>query len=137
MTLAEVHCKPFRARQPLRRVRRRPPPHDDTACICWLMEAATAAAFAVPVDELRAPSRRAPAAAFARQCAMYLGHVVLGLRYSEIGRLFRRDRTTAAYACALVEERRDDPAIDRVLLTLEGLCGDLVRGVCARPQVRP
>ena len=94
MTLVEALNKPQRAR-------RRPPVHDDTARICWLMEAATAAAFAVPVDELRAPSRRAPAAAFARQCAMYLAHVVLGLRYSEIGRLFRRHRTTAAYACAL------------------------------------
>jgi Bacterial dnaA protein helix-turn-helix len=130
MTHVEAHSKP-------RRARRRPPPHDDTARVCWLMEAATAAAFAVPVDELRAPTRRAPAAAFARQCAMYLAHVALGLRYSEIGRLFRRDRTTAAYACGLVEEQRDDPAIDRVLLTLERLCGDLVHGVRARPQVRP
>jgi hypothetical protein len=68
---------------------------------------------------------------------MYLAHVVLSLRYSGIGRLFRRDRTTAAYACALVEERRDDPAIDRVLDTLEGLCGDLARGILSRPQVRP
>jgi hypothetical protein len=42
-----------------------------------------------------------------------------------------------AYACALVEERRDDPAIDRVLDTLEGLCGDLARGIRSRPQVRP
>ena len=100
------------------------------------MEAATAAAFAVPVDELRAPSR-APAVAFARQCAMYLAHVVFSLRYSEIGRLFRRDRTTAAYACTLIEERRDDAAIDRVLHTLESLCGDLARGMLSRPQVRP
>jgi chromosomal replication initiation ATPase DnaA len=68
---------------------------------------------------------------------MYLAHVVLSLRYSEIGRLFRRHRTTAAYACALVEERRDDPAVDRVLDTLEGLCGDLARGIRSRPQVRP
>ena len=68
---------------------------------------------------------------------MYLAHVVLGLRYSEIGRLFRRHRTAAAYGCALVEERRDDPSIDRVLLTLDGLCGDLARGVRAHPQVRP
>jgi chromosomal replication initiation ATPase DnaA len=86
---------------------------------------------------LRAPSRRSADAVFARQSAMYLAHVVLGLRYSAIGRLFRRDRTTSAYACALVEERRDDPAIDRVLHTLEGLCGDLARGILARPQVRP
>ena len=68
---------------------------------------------------------------------MYLAHVVLGLRYSEIGRLFRRDRTTAAYACTLIEERRDDPAIERVLHTLESLCGDLAQGILARPQVRP
>ena len=129
-TLVEALNKP-------RRTRRRPPLHDDTARICWLMEAATAAAFAVPVDELRAPSRCAPEAALARQCAMYLAHVVLSLRYSEIGRLFRRHRTTAAYACALVEERRDDPAVDRVLDTLEGLCGDLARGIRSRPQVRP
>jgi chromosomal replication initiation ATPase DnaA len=130
MTLVETLNKP-------RRARRKPPLHDDTARICWLMEAATAAAFAVPVDELRAPSRRAPAVAFARQSAMYLAHVVLGLRYSEIGRLFRRDRTTAAYACQLIEDRRDDPAIDRVLHTLEGLCGELAHGILARPQVRP
>jgi chromosomal replication initiation ATPase DnaA len=130
MTLIEALNKP-------RRAWRRPPRHDDTARICWLMEAATAAAFAVPVDELRAPSRRAAEAAFARQCAMYLAHVVLSLRYSDIGRLFRRDRTTAAYACQLVEERRDDPAVDRVLVTLEDLCGDLARGIRSRPQVRP
>lgn len=130
MSYVEAHNRP-------RRARRRPPPHDGTARICWLMEAATAAAFAVPVDELRAPTRRGEGAAFARQCAMYLAHVALGLRYSDIGRLFRRDRTTAAYACALVEERRDDPAIDRVLLTLERLSGDLARGVRARPQVQP
>ena len=61
---------------------------------------------------------------------MYLAHVVLGMRYSEIGRLFRRDRTTAAYGCALVEERRDDPAIDRVLLTLA--FGRLLRYVSSR-----
>ena len=68
MTLIEALNKP-RCRL------RRPPFNDDTARICWLMEAATAAVVAVPVDELRAPSRRAPAVAFARQCAMYLAHV--------------------------------------------------------------
>ena len=56
-----------------------PAVHDDTARICWLMEEAIAAAFAVPVDELRAPSRRTAAVAFARQSAMYLAHVAIGL----------------------------------------------------------
>jgi len=114
----------------------RAPPRGDAARICWLIEEATAAAFAVPVDELRAPSRRAPAVAFARQCAMYLAHIALGLHYSEIGRLFRRDRTTAAHACQLVEDRREDPLTDRVLQMLEQLCGDLKRGIHATPQVR-
>ncbi len=130
MTLVGTLNKPHGRRRPAA-------PADDTARICWLMEAATAATFAVPVDELRAPSRRGPAVAFARQCAMYLAHVALGLRYCEIGRLFRRDRTTASYACQRVEDARDDPALDRVLQTLEDLCGDLMRGTLSRPQVRP
>ena len=129
MTLVEALDKP-------RRHRRKPPVHDDTARICWLMESAIAAAFAVPVDELRAPSRRAAAVAFARQSAMYLAHVVLRLNYSTTGQLFHRDRTTAAHAYQLVEERRDDPAIDRLLHLLEGVCGELARGIVAQPQVR-
>src|SRR5712691_1601333 len=120
-----------------RRRRRRPPVHDDTARICWLMESAIAAAFAVPVDELRAPSRGAPAVAFARQTAMYLANVVLGQSYSATGRLLHRDRTTAAYSCQRVEEQRDDPAIDRVLHTLESICSELARGILSQPQVRP
>jgi hypothetical protein len=130
MTLLEAPHKP-------RRYRRKPPLHDDTACICWLLEAAVAATFAVPVDELRAPFRRRADVAFARQTAMYLAHVVLGLSYSTVGRLFRRDRTTAAHACQLVEQRRDHPATDRLLHMLEGICCDLARGILTPPQVRP
>jgi len=117
--------------------RPRPPAANDAARICWLMEAATAAAFGVAVDDLRAPSRGSAAAAFARQSAMYLAHVTLGLSYSAVGTLFHRDRTTAAYACRLVEDRRDDAKTDRVLQTLEGVCRELARGVLAPPQVRP
>jgi hypothetical protein len=40
-------------------------------------------------------------------------------------RLFRRDRTTAGHACRRVEDRRDDPEVDRrieaVATALEGL----------------
>lgn len=120
-----------------RRRRGTAPISDDTVFACRLMEAAIAAAFAVPVEELRARSRRTAAAAFARQCAMYLTHVTLGLSLSETGALFRRDRTTAAYACQLVEGRRDNAAIDRLLDLLEALCDDIARGVRGRPQVQP
>jgi chromosomal replication initiation ATPase DnaA len=130
MSLAEVFKKS--GRTPRKRAL-----DNDNARICWMIEAAAAAAFSVSVDELRAPSRRGPAVAFARQSAMYLAHVVVGLRYSEIGRLFGRDRTTAAYACRLVEDRRDDPAVDRLLHTLEDLSADLACGIRSRPQVRP
>lgn len=104
-------------------------PADDYERICRLMEAAIAAAFAVPVAELRARKRRKHSVAFARQSAMYLAHVVLGLNYSATGLLFGRDRTTAAYACQVVEDRRDDPRIDRLLQRLESVCHELVRGV--------
>jgi hypothetical protein len=50
---------------------------------------------------------------------MYLAHVAGGLPLAEVGRLFKRDRTTVAHACAVVEDRRDDPAFDRALAILE------------------
>ncbi len=102
---------------------------------CRLLEAAMAAAFAVSVDELRSHSRRTQSVAFARQSAMYLAHVVLGLDYSATGLLFSRDRTTAAHACQVVEDRRDDPAIDRLLQQLEGVCNQLVQGADAGREV--
>ena len=66
---------------------------------------------------------------------MYLAHVAFGLSYSTIGQSFGRDRTTAAHACRLVEERRDDPATDRVLHALEEICIDLARNVRTPAEV--
>lgn len=64
-------------------------------------------------------SRGAARVAFARQVAMYVTHVWLGLSLSEVGRRFRRDRTTVAHACRVVEDRRDDPALDATLAVIE------------------
>jgi chromosomal replication initiation ATPase DnaA len=80
------------------------------------------AAFAVRIGEIKARTRRRARAAFARQVGMYLAHIGFGLTYSEVGRLFGRDRTTAAHACRLVEDRRDDPLIDSMLGALEAAC---------------
>ena len=102
---------------------------------CDLTAVATAAAFALPVAELTAATRRTPSVAFARQCAMYLAHVGFGLSFSEIGRGFGRDRTTAAHACHLVEDRRDDPAVEAMLAGLEGACASLRLRLAA--PVRP
>jgi chromosomal replication initiation ATPase DnaA len=57
--------------------------------------------------------------AFARQLAMYLTHVMLGLNLTEAGRLFGRDRTTVAHACGLIEDRRDDPDFEALVAGLE------------------
>jgi chromosomal replication initiation ATPase DnaA len=107
------------------------PPHrphaHDAKRICRLLQVATAAVFGVPLADLRARSRRRAEVAFARQSAMYLAHVVLGLTYDAVGLSFRRDPTTAAHACRTVEDRRDDPAIDRLLQMLEEVCGELTR----------
>ena len=118
MTLLHPHDNPWR----------RPVPGVDKASLCWLLEEASAVAFGVASDDLRAPSRRGAAVAFARQVAMYLGHVVLGLNYSDVGRLFHRDRTTAAHACRLVEDRRDDPDVDLRLDVLERVCAEAIFG---------
>jgi chromosomal replication initiation ATPase DnaA len=50
---------------------------------------------------------------------MYLAHVACGLSLTEAGALFSRDRTTAAHACGVVEDKRDDPAFDVFLDHLE------------------
>lgn len=75
--------------------------------------------FDVNPDDLGAATRRSPRAAFARQVAMYLAHVVCGLSMTEVGALFSRDRTTVAHACEVVEDCRDDPELDRRVERLE------------------
>jgi len=107
--------------------------------LCDLVAVTVAAAFAVPLAELRATTRRPRSVAFARQSAMYLAHVVFGLTLTDVGRAFGRDRTTAAYACELVENLRDDPDLNAVLEALEHVCGSLGRELDTRPrhEVRP
>jgi hypothetical protein len=129
MTLIENSYKPRRRHQPSLR--------NEIARFCRLMEEAVAAAFAVPADELRASSRRTAGVAFARQSAMYLAHVAMGLSLNAVGRIFHRHRTTAAHACQLVERRRDDPDVDRLLDMLEGVCTDIARDIHTRSRVRP
>lgn len=108
---------------PLALPRRRSPaaPRWDRDALLTLV----AARFAVPRAELTAPTRRRADAAFARQAAMYLAHVRFSATFSEIGRAFGRDRTTAAHACRLVEGRRDDPSIDALFDAIEAECASL------------
>ena len=68
---------------------------------------------------LAGPVRGGAPIALARQVAMYLAHVGCALTLTEAARLYHRDRTTAAYACFIVEERRENPLFDRVIELLE------------------
>ncbi len=84
-----------------------------------ILEFAIAVAFEIETKDLRKRTRGRADTAFARQVAMHLAHVAYGLTLSDVGRVFERDRTTVAYACGVVEDRRDDAAIDRTLDLLE------------------
>lgn len=102
-----------------------------------LLEEAVAEAFDVDAERLRDPTRGSVRVALARQVAMYLGHVVCGMSLTDVGGLFRRDRTTVAHACCVVEERRDEPAFDRAVELLERITRILCWGsetACRKPS---
>ena len=84
-----------------------------------LLSSVVSSAFSVQAEALRAPQRGGKTTAFARQVAMYLSHTHLGLSYTASGALFGRDRTTAAYACRAVEEKREDAGVDALVDCME------------------
>ena len=90
--------------------------------ICRQIAARVALDFGVAADDLTSATRGPPRIAFARQVAMYLAHVGLGLSFEAIGRAFGRDRTTVAHACRTIEDGRDDIWLDCRLATLELIC---------------
>jgi chromosomal replication initiation ATPase DnaA len=91
-----------------------------------IVEGAVAQVFGVGHGDLFRATRGRARIALARQVAMYLAHVCCGLTFTEIGHLFGRDRTTVAHACAVVEDRRDDPIFDRTLELLEWVVPSLL-----------
>lgn len=97
------------------------PSHDPETIRCRVA-ACVIADFGITADELAFGSRGSPRASLARQVAMYLCHVGFALSFEGIGRLFHRDRTTVAYACRVIEERREDVGFDRRIAALERQC---------------
>lgn len=108
------------------------------AALARLAEVAVSAITRVPAAMLRTPRRGRRPIALARQTAMYLAHVAFGLTFTRVGICFGRDRTTVRHACALIEDRRDDPALEFALSALEAgllaLSGSLAAALA--PQVR-
>ena len=83
---------------------------------------------ALPIRMLVHPRRSSKPVARARQLAMYLSHVMLGRNLQEVGDAFGRDRTTISYACALIEDMRDDPRFDEEVSALESQIEKLISG---------
>lgn len=107
--------------RPLRRV-----PDGEAERLRRIIEAAVGDVFGVPRADLGKPSRGKAPVALARQAAMYLAHVSCGLCLTDVGLIFARDRTTVAHACAVIEDRRDDPVFDRALELMEWIVPTLV-----------
>jgi chromosomal replication initiation ATPase DnaA len=84
-----------------------------------LVEQLVMRAFEIVLPTLVAVRRGRAQVAFARQVAIYLTHVHLGLTLTASARFYCRDRTTASHACRRVEDRREDPEIDRRIEAVE------------------
>jgi len=80
-----------------------------------LSEHAASIILAISVKDVSHAGVKLTPNVFARQVAMYLSHVTFGLTLTQTGALFARDRTTVAHGCGVVEDRRDNPALDRAL----------------------
>lgn len=92
---------------------------NNLAANLYLAEGCVAKVYGIDPSMFHLRTRGRARVAEARQVLMYLVHVVLGVSLTDIGRLYNRDRTTAAHACTKMEDRRDDPAFDEVVLSLE------------------
>ncbi len=82
-------------------------------------------ALALEREEILAPGRGSSAIAFARQVAMYICHVGFKASLSRVAVAFRRDRSTVAHACHVIEDRREDPVFDGWISALEASVRDL------------
>jgi chromosomal replication initiation ATPase DnaA len=76
-------------------------------------------AAGVSAEDIIAKARGNAHVAAARQVAMYLCHVSLEWSLGRVAIAFRRDRSTVAYACHAIEDKRDDAKFDRWVAGLE------------------
>lgn len=96
-----------------------------------LIELAVTRVFGVHAEAIAGTSRGRAHVALARQVAMYLAHVACGYNLTQVGEIFARDRTTVAYACMIVEDRRDEVQFDRVIDLLEQSVAALIEPRCS------
>jgi chromosomal replication initiation ATPase DnaA len=91
----------------------------ECARIKCILVARVSRTFRVRESAILAPGRTAAREALARHTAMYLAHVLFGWTYAEIAGRFGRHRTCVNYACARIEDRRDEERFDARISRLE------------------
>ncbi|GAM98840.1 DNA-binding protein [alpha proteobacterium U9-1i] len=79
----------------------------------------TSFALDVEEDAILGDLRGSAEVAFARQVAMYLCYVAFELSLTRVAAAFGRDRSTVAYACHTIEDRRDDVVFEQWVSALE------------------
>lgn len=104
----------------------------DRRIVCMVVRQLTAELLGVVGDRQEVRRARRRASCHVRQIAMYVCHVALSMSYGEIAEAFGLDRTTVSHACHVVEDRRDDPAFDTFVSTVERLA-ESVCMVAGRP----
>lgn len=104
---------------------------EDVQLTCALV----ARAYNIMFADLFSPTRGEARVAEARQVAMYLSHITFGMSLAAAARRFGRDRTTVAYACRQVEDRRDDNRFDVMLERLELSLAVLIRARTHLPSM--
>lgn len=81
---------------------------------------------------LRSSHRHSRAATDARQVAMYIANVALGIDFEDIGEFANRNRDTIRHGVERVEDRREDPGFDALITSMEVLISDLKTEPVAR-----
>ncbi|MEM7328214.1 MAG: helix-turn-helix domain-containing protein [Pseudomonadota bacterium] len=76
-------------------------------------------ALELRAERIFVPERGSRELVRARQIAMYLSHVGMGMSLSRVAAVFERDRSTVAHACHRIEEMRDESAFDVWMDALE------------------
>lgn len=89
-----------------------------------LSAAVTSFALNVEPDDIFGDLRGSADVALARHVAMYLCHVGFELSLARVAVAFGRDRSTVAYACHAIEDRRDQPAFEHWIGALEMVLRD-------------
>ncbi|MGQ3676075.1 helix-turn-helix domain-containing protein [Xanthobacter sp. TB0139] len=98
---------------------------------CRVVSGLVAANSGLSLETLLASHRCAAPVARARQLAMYVAHVGLGISQADVARAFARDRSTVAHACRRIEDLRENDAFDGRVSLLENCARWILEGTYA------